>query len=569
MAKQIWSKLMCLIAVLSVLAGCGSSNALMQSSDIPESNSDKQKENIEIKEFTAFFDVEGEELDEDNILQDIIAEKIGAKCKETWLEGQNKQEAVGMLIASGEYPDFMNWDPKLQDADAFIPIDQYWDDYPNIKNFWSDIQWETLRQADGHIYSIPQFGNINIKPMDTQQNYEAFWIQTRVLKWAGYPEVESLDQLFELLENYYAANPTMADGAPVIPFGILANDWYYFCMENPPQFLDGYPNNGSVIVDKGTAIVKDYNTSDTARKYFQKLNEEFLKGIIDPEFMTMHHDQFLEKVSSGRILCMVEQYWDFSEAEEAIKAQGLEGCTYVPLGITIDQGMHEMYYVSNEAATLSGGLGITVSCKDPEGALAFINDLLSPEIVTLRNWGQEGKDYQVDEDGFYYRTQEMRDNSVNTDYKSSSLCAYGYFPNYVGMDPDGKNAATPETQPTEFYNSLTPDIQECFEAYGAKTYVDMLDYNVIDPKKEPWYPMWSYTNTLTTDTPGGLAWVKMGEVKHNYLPQVIIADDFDAAWLKYMEAYNECRPEDFLTEMQEEVYRRVEVVTGRNIRPAN
>jgi putative aldouronate transport system substrate-binding protein len=79
--------------------------------------------------------------------------------------------------------------------------------------------------------------------------------------------------------------------------------------------------------------------------------------------------------------------------------------------------------------------------------------------------------------------------------------------------------------------------------------------------------MWSYTNTLTTDTPGGLAWVKMGEVKHNYLPQVIIAEDFDSVWLKYLEVYNACHPEDFLTEMQEEVYRRVEVVTGRNIRP--
>lgn len=566
MSRRILKILICVLLESVILTGCTNNNLIGYDST-SNAHSKSGSEDKEIKEFTAFFDVEGEEIDDDNVIQEIIAHKIGARCKETWLAGQASQEAVGIMIASGDYPDFVNWSPKLQEAGALIPIDEYLDDYPNIKQFWSATQWESLRQDDGHIYSIPQFTNINVKAMDTQQNGEAFWIQTRVLKWAGYPEVESLDQLFELLKEYYAANPTMQDGTSVVPFGILAYDWYYFCMENPPQFLDGYPNNGSVIVERGTAKVIDYNTSDTAQRYFRKLNEEYKNGLIDPEFMTMHHDQFLEKVASGRVLCMVEQYWDFARAEQAIKTQRLEGCTYVPLGITIDPGMHEMYYASNESATLSGGLSITIDCEDIEGALQFVNDLLLPEIITLRSWGIEGKDYLVDDHGLFYRTQEMRDNSVNAEYKSSNVCSYGYFPNYVGMHPDGKNAATPDTQPSEFYDSLDPEVQECLEAYGAKTYVDMLDYNEINQKEEPWYPMWTYSNTLTTQTAGGLAWVKMGEVKHNYLTKVIIAEDFDAVWNEYMEKYKSCRPEDFLAEMQEEVYRRVELVTGRNIRP--
>ncbi|MGF7142095.1 putative aldouronate transport system substrate-binding protein [Anaerotaenia torta] len=551
MKKRMVRFMMCVAGMIFFVTGC-------KSNEVPSRN---------IKEFTAFFDVEGSEINDDNTVQDIIGDKIGAKCKEVWLSGQSSQEAIGIMIASGEYPDFLNWSPRLQDAGAFIPIDAYWEAYPNIRNFWSDIQWESVRQGDGHIYSIPQFGNINIKTMDTQQSSEAFWIQTRVLKWAGYPVIETLDQLFELLGNYYAANPVMPDGSPVIPFGILAYDWYYFCMENPPQFLDGYPNNGSVIVEKETAGVKDYNISETAQRYFRKLNEQYKKGIVDPEFMTMHHDQFLEKIASGRMLCMVEQYWDFGGAEEAIRAQGLEGCTYVPLGITIDPGMHEMYYTSNEAATFSGGLSISVDCEDIEGALQFINDLLSQEIMTLRNWGVEGKDYLADGEGLYYRTEEMRRNAVNPEYKASNLCSYSYFPNYIGMNLDGKNAATPNTQPSEFFAGLAPEVQECLEAYGARTYIDMLDYNVIDPEEEPWYPMWTHSNTLTTQTAGGMAWIRMAEVKHNYLPQVIISQDFDSIWEEYMQAYERCRPEDFLAEMQEEVYRRIELVTGKNIRP--
>jgi putative aldouronate transport system substrate-binding protein len=360
----------------------------------------------------------------------------------------------------------------------------------------------------------------------------------------------------------------MADGSSVIPFEVLSYDWYYFCLENPPLFLDGHPNDGSVIVDPTTFKVVDYNTTPTAQRYFKKLNEEYKKGIIDPEFMTMNHDQFLEKVSSGRVLSMVEQHWDFNTAEEAIKTQKLEGCTYVPLGITIDEGMQEQYFAANESTVLTGGLSITTSCKDVEGALQFVNDLLDPEIITLRSWGLEGKDYTVGADGLFTRTQEMRDNFVNADYKASNLSPYSYFPNYSGMNPDGKNAMTPETQPSEFFDALTPEVQECLTAYGAKTYVDMLDYNEIDGMEEPWYPMWSFSNTMTTDTPGGLAWTKMGETKHEYLPQVVIADDFDSAWGDYMKAYSADKPEDFLSEMQEEVYNRIEKVQGKDVRPA-
>ena len=39
-----------------------------------------------IKVFTAFFDVPGESRDEDNIMKEIIAQNIGAKCDELFLK---------------------------------------------------------------------------------------------------------------------------------------------------------------------------------------------------------------------------------------------------------------------------------------------------------------------------------------------------------------------------------------------------------------------------------------------------------------------------------------------------
>ncbi len=140
------------------------------------------KRNKNIKEFTAFFDVRGEEIDEDNEIRELIAQKIGARCIEQWLSGKSAEDAVASFIASGEYTDFISGSVTLYEAGALIPLDVYWDDYPNIKNFLPAEQWDRFRQSDGHIYWMPQFGIVHGEAAEVLHEGEAFWIQTRVRK---------------------------------------------------------------------------------------------------------------------------------------------------------------------------------------------------------------------------------------------------------------------------------------------------------------------------------------------------------------------------------------------------
>lgn len=553
--KKIVSLLVTASLAVSMLAGCGNS------SDSASTSASGGDADGEIKEFTAFFATPGTEINDDNEIQQLIADKTGVKVKETWLTGQTDKEAVGTLIAGGEYPDFIeggSGTPQLIDAGALVALDDYLDDYPNIKALFTEQQWDQIRQEDGKIYFIPQFSTIKGDEKVCTHNDEAFWIQTRVLKWAGYPEVTTMDEYFDLIEAYNEANPTMEDGTANIPYTILCEDWRYFCLENAPQFLDGYPNDGSVIVDPDELKVIDYNTTPTAKRYFQKLNEEFQKGVVDPESFTQTYDEYIAKLSTGRVLGMIDQWWDFAyNANDSLKQQGLDlqGCNYVPLPITIDEGIQNQWHNSGGVLNVSSGLAVTTSCKDVEGALQFVDDLLDQEIHNLRFWGVEGVDYDVLESGEFYRTEEQRINAADTAYKASHLCTYSYFPQYTGTSDDGINANRPDGQPNEFYDSLNPELQECFAAYDAQTYVDM-----IGTSEAPgdWYPMWSYSNTLTTSTPGGTSWTKMGEIKHEYLPKVVMADDFEAAWNEYMDVYEGCNPEAFLDEMQAELDRRME-----------
>lgn len=553
--KKLVAVLMTVTMAAGMLAGCGG--------DKPKDEStSKSSEENGIREYTAFFAVPGTEINDDNVVQQKIAEITGAKVKETWLTGQTASEAVGTMIAGGEYPDIIDGSDgrqQLIDAGALVPLEEYLEsgDYPNLTNFWSKAEWEKVRQEDGHIYIIPQFGNPYEKDMATQPA-EAFWIQTRVLEWAGYPEVKTLDQYFKLLEDYNAANPTMEDGTPNIPYTILCDDWRYFCLENPPQFLAGYPNDGSVIVDPETETIVDYNTTDTAVQYFRKLNEEYKKGIIDPECFTQSYDEYIAKLSTGRVLGMVDQQWQFMQVYDTMRQQGLDaqGCNYVPLPIVIDENTPNQWRTTGRMIDPSNGVGITVSCKDVEGVLQFLNDLLSPEVRTLRGWGVEGTDYEVGEDGVFTRTDEQISQAADTAYKASEFCAYSYLPNYTGMLEDGKNAANPSEQPSMFEKTLPSDVQRCLSAYGCQTYAEMMGPGTEQPG--PWYAMYTFSNSMTTATPGGTAWTKMGECKHEWLPKVVMSEDFEAGWKDYMEAYNACDPQAFLDEMQTELDRRIE-----------
>lgn len=558
--KRILSVVLATAMMSALFTGCGSKGTATDA-DVNTSGSSKSEENSgDIKEFTAFFAVPGSEINDDNEIQQKIAELTGAKVKETWLTGQTAQEAVGTLIAGGEYPDFIDGGDgmvQLYDAGALVPLDEYIDKYPNIKEFLTDEEWDRLRQDDGHIYWIQQFGNIYGEEKATTHNDEAFWIQARVLEWAGYPEVHTMEQYFDLIERYNDANPTMEDGTANIPYTILCDDWRYFCLENAPEFLDGYPNDGSCIVDPDTLTVIDYNTTSTAKKYFQKLNEEYQKGIVDPESFTQTYDEYIAKLSTGRVLGMIDQWWDFAyNVNDSLKQQGLDnqGCNYIPLPITIEEGIKNQWHNSGGTLNVSSGIAITTSCEDVEGALKFIDDLLGQDIHDLRFWGIEGVDYDVDENGEFFRTEDMRLQASDTAYKASHLCTYSYFPQYTGTSRDNINAMKPENQPKEFYDSLNENVQKCFSAYGAETYVDMLGTNEAPG---PWYPMYSYSSNMTTETEGGKAFTKMGEIKHEYLPKVVMAVDFESAWDEYMSVYEECNPQAFIDEMQVELERRV------------
>ena len=525
--------------------------------------------------FTMFTALTHDDIDQDNEIRKMITEITGVQVTESWLPSKTTaKNAVDSIISSGAYPDFIDAgsdNARLYKNGILIAWDDYLENYPDLKSLYTDEEWDMFRQDDGHIYWANISDRYNGKKTETTHIGQAFWIQVRVLEAYGYPKIETLDQYFELLEKYSKEHPEMPDGTKVIPYTCLCESWKNFCLVLPPMMLDGAPNNQCVIVNADEGMnnpkVIDYNVSDTTKAYYKKLNEEFNKGIIDKDFASQTYDQYIEKLNTGAVLGMSDEYWNFGynlfSFSTPLKSKDGNtytlseiGCDYVPLGLTIKQGMKQQWHTYEDSINTESGIAVTVQCKDPDKAFKFLNDLLSQEIHDLRFWGVRDVDYLVDDQGNYYRTPEMRNNWKNPKYLAKHVCEYSCMPQWKGMSKDGINNMRPSEQPSEFMASLPEPVQNCFKAYGVSNYVEFIgsEYKTDYGK---WFPLWSWSNELNAKTDYGKAFGDIKTYKESACPELVKAKKFDDAWKAYVSGYNKCNPDLFLKEAQAEVDRRM------------
>lgn len=510
---------------------------------------------------TLFCTVYDEMLDDDNEIRQIITDMTGVEVIESYLSGMMADEAIQSIMASGNFPDmiFCGDSESCQDmyeVGMLVPWDDYLADpaYSNIRDLYTDAEWELFRQNDGHIYWCNSLSSQYGEPKDTSFNECAFWIQVRVLEWAGYPLIETLDDYFDLLEAYYEANPVNEDGTDVIPYTMIHDDWRIFGLDLAPRMLMGYAYNDTAIIDlsSGAPQIIDYNTSSVAKEYFEKLNKAYNDGLIDPNFKFQSYDEYVGKISSGAVLGFFDFWWDsVVNTESYFPYNGMSdlGYDYVPLFLTIDADTEKK--AVEPRLINNAGFCITTSCMDPDQAFTFINRILDQDIHDLRFWGIEGEDYYIDSDGLYYRDDQQIMNWKNTNYKLSHVCSYQYMPNFYGTSRDGINAMRPEQQPSIYQAGLSAPLLNCLKAYGCETISDLFYYGECNRSTTLMPPLYICANSLTYNGLPGKSLQAINELKHSMLPDLVTCkpNDFKAAWDHYLDGYAQCDPDSLFTEL--------------------
>ena len=222
--------------------------------------------------------------------------------------------------------------------------------------------------------------------------------------------------------------------------------------------------------------------------------------------------------------------WDFQEAEAVLKNDGKYEQTYCALPVTLnaDQKCAALQY---QGMGVGWGVGITKDCENPEAAVKFLDYICSEEGQTLIHWGVEGINYEVDENGNRYRTQEEIDKS-KTDKDYAKNTGVGYYvgngwPHYSNgvLDSNGQPFTTTTTDTLKAeYNEIE---KEAVAAWGAELLADIFP-QADEFELPPYSAIWAYqVPTELNDTIAILdeiAWPTLISIVQGS------PDDFDAAW---------------------------------------
>lgn len=528
------------------------------------------KESLDISIFTI---QQRQQPPADNKIYKWIEEKFGVKFAFDILVG-DKDQKIGVLIASGDLPDLVEVDsPKFQEAGCLIDLKDLVEKYgPNLKKHYASAWAQMLEIDGGHIYSLPNWGVYDGRDQGTFYNQNGFWIQKEVLKEFGYPVIKTVDEYFDLIEKYAQKYPEI-NGMKTIPFSIITADWEAFNLWNPPAFLAGYPNdgNGHVVPNAdGTYKYEDNFTDANAKRWFQLANGYFQRGLIDVGSFTDNRDQYYAKIAQGRVLGMFIQGWQFQgDTENTLRTAGMANRTYAPLPVVFDESI-KPHYRDITIPNLQRGYGITTKCGEEKAIkiIKFMDAMLAEENQKVIQWGFEGEDYLIDADGSVtgtkgapYRTVQQRTDQEDPNWvlHNKATLWFEEAPKMEGSFSDGF-ATVMNNQPWEFQANAKPEDIELWKAYNVASYAALVDQN--PPANAGWYPMWQIAPV--DGTPEQLALSKLETVQRKYLPMIIQGSpaSFEATWAEYVAEMDKAGIKTYVEFMQKGLDNRVEKFGG-------
>ena len=531
--KKVGVMLLAVSLMTGVLSGCGNDNNTPANSDnsSDQNGGDENSSGDDVVELT-FYNADGQEDPWTDPVAQELTKKTGVKLKTDYPVGSDTQR-IALMIAEQKFPDmiYAKGDAgSLIDAGALIDMTDLIEQYgPNIKKLYGD-EFDKLKHSeeDPSIYQLSSYakGGTSYKSSGTAQ------MQWAVLKENDYKVPETLDEFETMIKDYIKAHPKTEDGMDMIGLTLSASDWHWqITLGNPAGYIaEGAPDNGQWLIDG------DYNAtykfrSEKIRNYFKWLNKLYNNGILDPEFATQTHDDYIAKISSGRVVALLDTDWDYQDGEKILKADGKMDLTYCGLPFTADKDTKApslMY----QGLPVGQGVGITTACKNPEAAIKYLDYLCSDEGQVLVNWGIEGTNYFLDEDGKRYRKEEeINECNNNKDYqKTTGVGFHNYpFPCYgVGVED-----STGSTYTTDSRDSVIAEYDEEQKAACAAWNVDLL-VDIFPQSSEfetPKYsPIWAYSKPVEFDEIGN----KLDEIAQADLIGCVIGKepDFDKSYDK-------------------------------------
>lgn len=486
------------------------------------------QESLEPVTFT-FYSADGLEDTWTDPVAQMITEKTGVTLKMDY-PADSYDNRIELMVATGEYPDFVFAKGSVSTLirnDALIDMSDLIDEYgPNIKKLYGD-EYENLRYSseDPSIYQLCS-DKVQEETLETSGTAQLQWA---VLQENQYRVPYTLEEYTQMIRDYMEKYP-MINGKPAIGISIVCSDWHWYTMlSNPSGYMNGSADNGQWIVDDEKQEVYYKHAADGQKEYYKWLNEMYNEGILDPEFATQTHEDFVLKVAEGRVLGLLDEEWDYTGAEISLRADGQEEHTYAGLPVTIDRSV-KCPSLKQQNLAVGWGIGITKSCKDPVRAVRFLDWLCSDEAQILLNWGIEGVDYYYDENGKRCITEEdLEASRKDTNYSERTGVGFRVYPypSYGNQSVDSTGNSYSKSSREMVKEGYDEMEKEALKAWNVDMLTDIFPQKE-EFSKDAYSPLWALT--LPDELEKML--VALDNVSWKELIECVVnpADDFDAKW---------------------------------------
>ncbi|MGN0294549.1 MAG: extracellular solute-binding protein [Lachnospiraceae bacterium] len=545
--KKVCALLLAMVMTAGCFSGCGG-----KKDDTKNEGSSAGEDGV--VELT-FYNADGQEDPWTDPVAQALTEATGVKLKTDYPVSSDDQK-VALMIAEQSYPDiiYAKGDAaSLIDAGALIDMTDLIEEYgPNIKKMYGE-EFDKLKYSedDPSIYQLSSYA-VGGELYTSSGNAQVQW---DVLKENNYKLPETLDEYEAMIKNYLAAHPTNDDGMDNIGISLSASDWHWMItLGNPAGYIaEGAPDNGQWLIDENYNATYKFR-SEKVREYFKWLNRMYNEGILDHEFATQTHEDYIAKIASGRVLSLMDTDWDYSDGEKVLEADGKLSKTYAALPLTMDKDT-KCASLMYQGLTTGQGVGITTACKDPVAAIKFLDYLCSDEGQVLVNWGIKDVNYFVDENGKRYRTEdEIKESNSNQDYaKTTGVGFHSYpFPCYGTGVVDSEGNTYTTTSKESVMAEYNEEEKAACEAWNVDLLVDVFpqasEFEVPD-----YSAVWAYTKPAEFDEIGNV----LDEVAWSQLITCVIGKeaDFDKnydAMLKELDKSGVADAEAMLTDIIKE-----------------
>lgn len=362
-----------------------------------------------------------------------------------------------------------------------------------------------------------------------------------------------------------AKHPT-TDGQPTIPLTLNADGWkMLITVTNQAVNTTGAPGDGEYFVNPETYDAMLHYKRPEEREYFRWLNHMYNEGLLDKDSFVQKEDQYKAKIASGRVLGLTSVEWEYQDAENALKAAGKNDYTYGHFPVTLDEQYKD--HAMQPFGVDGYGISITTACKDPVRAIKFLDWLSSEEGQVLRNWGLEGKHYNVENEKRVIPS-DVLERKVNDATKFSKETGIGLYSIFGVRYGDGVKDSTGNYYTTNFpeqiVSSYSQAEKDALAAYGATTWKDLFPSEKELPVKE-WGAL--YNMQVPTDGDYQIIYQKTQDIVHKRIPEAVLAKpgDFDRIYDDFIAELNKAGAEKMEKEYTELVKDRVSLFTGREI----